>query len=153
MILRRLAVVIALGLLAGCADDPPPAPETSAAGVSMHLDIEESRVVAGTVIEGTLRITNDTGAAIDLGCEDAWVAVGLENDDVDFDPSFDAKACAPGLQLATGVTEFPVQIQTAGADGPLPGGIYLTKVVLNVDHEDWAPIAARRVIVKDAPTI
>jgi hypothetical protein len=99
------AVVIAGSSSAGATDRSP---------VSIHINLDATKVIAGHAIHGTAVLTNASRKTILVeSCAiDGWLDVGLANKSVQYEPISPAIACAPSVKLKPGVNTFPITVQT-----------------------------------------
>ena len=87
---------------------------TDSLPLSLGIALEHTRVMAGLPIKGTAIFTNRTGTPITVEtcAADGWLNVGLANPDITYSPSSPLIACAPSVQLASGVTRMPITVMT-----------------------------------------
>jgi hypothetical protein len=120
--------------------------------VTIHIKLDHTRVTAGMSIGGQAVLTNYTSKPITVEqcAADGWLAVGLVNKQIQFNPAYLLIACQPSIRLMPGFNRFPVTVITTyqqcqqpgaqsttyvhpciGSSGlpPLPAGTYKTKVV------------------------
>jgi hypothetical protein len=82
--------------------------------LSLEIALAPTRATAGAPIKGAAIFTNRTGAPITVeACAaDGWLNVGLASHDIPYNPSSPLIACAPSVQLASGVTRTPITVMT-----------------------------------------
>jgi hypothetical protein len=124
---------------------------TNSTPLTLRITLEHTRVAAGRPIKGTAIFTNRSGASILVAAcaADGWLIVGIANHDIPYNPGNPQIACAPSVQLASGVTRMPITVMTiyqgCSESGPgstqfppcdpgnqlptLPAGTYHTVVV------------------------
>jgi hypothetical protein len=123
-----------------------------AAPITVQLELARTTLTAGTPLKGVALFTNTTAHSItvDQCALDGWLAVGLVNEKISFEPVSPAIACAPSVRLAPGADRFKITIATiylscvppSISEGstsitctpygppPLPAGRYRTKIVV-----------------------
>jgi hypothetical protein len=94
------------------------------AAITIRVELERTRVVAGTPIKGTAVLTNGgTKAMLVQQCAtDGWLAVGLANKKIQFSPAFALVGCPPSVVLKPGPNRFPVTVITTYGSCLQPGG-------------------------------
>jgi hypothetical protein len=125
--------------------------------LSLSLNLRSLAVPAGTPIQGTVSITNNTkrtyfsGSNCYLG---QWLQVGLTNSKYKFSTAIADNLCGPGTKIRPGRNEFPITVQSAytvcdrssvaldrdiprcvgsgAAPPPLPAGQYETTISANI---------------------
>ncbi len=140
-------------ILAACSTNSASQP-TPTSPVTIHISLDQTRVAAGTSINGQAVLTNTTSKSITVEqCAwDGWLWVGLENNRIQFKPAVETVACAPTVRLVPGANRFPITVMTtyqictqsggrsttnvppcSGTSGMplLPAGTYKTKVVVS----------------------
>ncbi len=141
----RLLSVLALGgLLAACSHGTPSAarPTTPATTTTVPLksaglipadphlttriELQRTRVTAGTTISGTLIVTNTASAPIDLTTADSGCAPGFQiilgNSQVQQSPGFAAVCSTSPFLIPPGTTRLPVTVPTTYFGCISPGG-------------------------------
>lgn len=80
---------------------------------SLHIQIilDDSVVHGGSSIQGEAVLVNDGPRPILVGPCPGWLAVGLANADVDFDPASSLAECNDRPALPVGVSRFPITVQ------------------------------------------
>ena len=180
-----VVVVLAAVVAAGCGGSegdasvavPPLSVAASASSVPMpsssrlltaRISLPATEIASGSRLSGVLVLTNPTGSPVSFltrgGCRPGW-AVGLENDEIRFNPAFGA-SCEPGpLVVPPGASELPFTMTTTyggcvqdaasatadspacsptGETPPLPPGEYRAVLVsLAMDFPVPPPVAVR----------
>ena len=122
--------------------------------VTIRIQLDQARVVAGTPIKGTAVLTNNGSKALLVHqcATDGWLAVGLANKAIQFSPAFAAVACRPTVVLAPGPNRFPVKVSTSYGSCLQPGGqsvIFIPKCVpATVSADPLPPLPAGRYSTK-----
>jgi hypothetical protein len=112
--------------------------------VTIHIKLDHTRVTAGMSISGQAVFTNSTSKHITVEqCAiDGWLAVGLTNKQIQFNPAFETVACAPSVHLAPGVNRFPLTVRTTYQECLQPGGQSMTYVPPCVGSSGLPPLPA-----------
>ena len=128
--------------------------EIAKAPITIHIKLDQTRVVAGTPIKGTaVLINNGSKAMLVQQCAtDGWLAVGLANKQIQFSPGFALVACPPSVVLTPGPNRFPVKVSTSYESCLQPGGrsaIFIPKCVpRRVSTDPLPPLPAGRYSTK-----
>lgn len=87
---------------------------TNSTPLTLRITLEHTRMAAGRPIKGTAIFTNRSGASILVAAcaADGWLNVGIANHDIPYNPGNPLIACAPSVQLASGVTRMPITVMT-----------------------------------------
>lgn len=92
-------------------------PSNAAPGGSLQVRIVLDALVVhgGSSIQAEAVFVNTTSQAVPIfACQDDWLAVGLGNPAISFDPPLPLALCPhPALALAPGVSRFPVTVRAA----------------------------------------
>ena len=117
-----VAVVISAPGAAGA--ETAGAGQKPSAPITIRVELDRTRVVAGTPIKGTVVVTNGSSKTIVVQqCAiDGWLAVGLANKTTRFAPAFALVGCAPSVPLKPGRNRFPVKVLTTSQSCLQPGG-------------------------------
>jgi hypothetical protein len=101
---------------------------SSSAPIEVHVALQQSRVVAGHPIKGTVVLTNTTSTPVTVeSCaQNGWLQVGLEGRGYAYQDSSTLIACPPSIRLAPGSNRFPVTVLTTFESCQQAGGTSVT---------------------------
>jgi hypothetical protein len=146
--------------------------------LTIRIDLDHTRVPAGTTIKGVAVVTNTTHGSVSLDtcAANPWLAVGLADGKHSYLPAFAGVECLKTLMLEPGSHRFPITVLTTYDEctqttapstvaeplclaslgsstrniiPPLPAGRYFTKVVtVGLSHD---PLVSNRVRVTLLP--
>jgi hypothetical protein len=179
--MARFAAVLVAVVLAGSVFVFPGAAgaaRTARPSVTIRIELDRTRVPAGTTIKGVAVVTNTThhGVSLETCAANPWLAVGLTDSKVVYVPASGLVGCSKKLILAPGSRRFPISVITTYDDcaqttapsavaeplcleslgsstrnimPPLPTGRYSTKVLtVGLFHN---PFVLNRVLVTLLP--